>query len=51
MWTVLAIVSLMFAAAVIVWRLATVGRPVPDDNDPSRQHEVPGADEPPPPPT
>ncbi len=51
MWTVLAVVSLILAAVVLVWRLAAIGQAAPDENDRSRQHEVPGSDQPPPPPT
>lgn len=50
MWIVLAAVSIMLGAAVLVWRLGVIGRRTPRENDRSRQHEVPGADEPPPPP-
>ena len=50
MFTMLAIVSIVLAAGVLLWRLAAAGQRPPGDNDRSRQHEVPGADQPPPPP-
>ena len=49
MFTVLAVISVLLAAGVLVWRLGAAGQRTPDDNDRSRQHEVPGADQPPPP--
>jgi hypothetical protein len=48
MWIAITVVSIVFAAAVLVWRLVSIGRPKPDENDPRRQHEVPGAHRPPP---
>jgi len=48
MWTVLAIVIVVLGVAGVLWRVAVIPRDAPDENDPSRQHEVPGADQPPP---
>lgn len=49
MWITTLIISLVLAAAFIVWRIGSAGQPDPDDNDPDRQHEVPGAHDRPPP--
>jgi len=43
MWFVIAVVSVLLAVVVLLWRVAVAGRPTTDDNDPERQHEVPGA--------
>jgi hypothetical protein len=43
MWIALSIVSILIAGVVFVWRVTTVSTPTPDENDASRQHEVPGA--------
>lgn len=49
MWTVIALVAVVVGIAALVWRLLVVPQRMPDENDRSRQHEVPGADRPPPP--
>lgn len=49
MWTVLAIVVVVLGVAGLAWRLLVIPRDAPDENDRSRQHEVPGSDQPPPP--
>ena len=51
MWIAISVVSIVLAMLVVGWRLMVVGRPTPDENDPGRQHEVPGAHSSPPPPT
>jgi hypothetical protein len=49
MWIVLGILAVVLGTAGVAWRLLVIGRRAPDENDRSRQHEVPGADGPPPP--
>ena len=44
MWTALAILVVVLGVALLLWRVMATGRPTPDENDPDRQHEVPGAD-------
>jgi hypothetical protein len=48
MWIALTVGMLVLATAGVAWRLAVSGRRTPTENDRSRQHEVPGAHEPPP---
>jgi hypothetical protein len=48
MWIVITVVSIVFAAVVLFWRLLSLGQRTPDENDADRQHEVPGAHRPPP---
>lgn len=43
MWIVLAIVSIVLAIGVVVWRLTIIGQRTPTENDPGRQHEMPDA--------
>lgn len=46
MWTVLSIVFVICVILAIVLRSALAGRPTPDENDPTRQHEVTDPHEP-----
>lgn len=50
MWTAVAILVVVLGVAGLLWRAMSAGRPTPDDTDPDRQHEVPGAGGRPPPP-